>query len=116
MDTALTDYTLNLGTVVDGASGNFTDNVNQWVITAVAKSAAATASELGISEDSAGGLLNANDAVAGDATIREIFSTVLQAGGANAKQLAEQVQGTPSGLSATSGAATAAAGGAVTSV
>jgi outer membrane autotransporter protein len=98
------------------ATGNFTDDNTQWVITAVAKTAAATATELGITESSAAGLLNANDAIAGDSTILDIFSTILQAGGANATQLADQVQGTPAGLSATSGAATAATGGAVTSV
>ena len=86
------------------------------IITATRKTSAAIASALGVTEDSAAALDNAATAGASDAAVATAINTVLAAGGEGAKQLAEQVQGTPAGLSATSGAATASAGAAVVSV
>ena len=102
-DTALTDYVM-------GVSGA---NV---IVTATAKSAATTASELGISTVAATGLMNANSAAAGDAAVLSLMNAVLTTGGAAATQMAEQVMGSQDGLGATSGAATASAGAAVISV
>jgi outer membrane autotransporter protein len=102
-DTALVDYTIAL----NGAAIE---------VTAAAKSAATTASELGITEAAAGGLASSVTAAAGDVTVLDLITTTLNAGGANATELADQVQGTPAGLSATSGAATASTGGAVMSI
>lgn len=102
-DTALIDYTIQL----NGAATE---------VTAAAKTAAATATELGITEASAEGLASSVTAAAGDVAILDLISSTLNAGGAAATELAEQVQGSPDGLSAASGAATASTGGAVMSV
>jgi outer membrane autotransporter protein len=112
-DTAIIDYA-----VVDGASATYsgTATTQDVVVTATAKTAAATAAELGITEAAASGLSNAALSIASDATLRDLLTTVLATGGATAKAAAEQVQGTPAGLSATSGAATATAGAAVVAV
>jgi outer membrane autotransporter protein len=112
-DTALIDYA-----VVDGASATYSGTVTlrSVVVTATAKTAAATAAELGITEAAASGLSNAALSITGDTALVNLLSDVLATGGDTAKTAAEQVQGTPAGLSATSGAATATAGAAVVAV
>jgi outer membrane autotransporter protein len=90
--------------------------VGSVTVTAAKRTAAAAAASLGVSEESANSLYSATRAADGDAAVSLAISDILNAGGAAAKEMAEQVQGTPAGLSATSGAATASTGGAVMSV
>ena len=92
IDTALIDYTVAIGT----------DNIE---VTAAEKSAADVAAALGITQDAAAALSSAFDAVANDATLLAALNTALAAGGAEAKLAAEQVQTSPSALTATSSVA-----------
>ncbi len=81
--------------VTDNALATFavgTANSDQdLTITATARSAAETASVLGVSLDTVGALTNAVPALDGDATRQAAFNAALNAGGATATQLAEQV-------------------------
>jgi outer membrane autotransporter protein len=105
-------------TVTDSTLATYTKVVNgqQIDITAVKKSAATIASALGVTEEAATALDNASTAVASDAALATILNATLSAGGDAATELTKQVQGSPAGISATSGAATASAGAAVVSV
>jgi hypothetical protein len=105
-----TETTLATYTAAAGA------DAHEMLVTATKKSSSAIATALGVTEDAAGALDAAADATVGDAAIATIFNDILLAGGAAATEMTEQVQGTPAGLSATSGAATASAGAAVVSV
>jgi outer membrane autotransporter protein len=137
-DASMTSGTLTI--IDDNGGGGTAAATNKWnvttsnlatyalsvdsadlILTATAKSAATIGSELGVSADAGQAIGNAAAMFAAvtttaDQATRTIFNTTMAAGGAGATQLAEQVQGTPAGLSATSGAATAAAGATVTSV
>ena len=91
------------------------------IITATAKTAAAIGTSLGVNEDAgeatgAAAAMFAGSTTVADRALRTIFSNTIAAGGAAATELAEQVQGSPDGLSATSGAAVASAGATVISV
>jgi outer membrane autotransporter protein len=112
-DTALIDYA-----AVDGdAAYSGTTTGETVVITATRKSAAAAAAELGTTAAAADALFNAATALTGgNATVAAALTAALKAGGATATEAAEQVQGSPDGLSAASGALVASTGGAVVAV
>jgi len=92
-DNALVDFTVTVDDVADTIT-----------VTAAAKSAATTASELGVSIDEASALFNGVSAVQGDATLLANLSTVLQSGGAvattAAKTLAPQAEVLGAGVAA----------------
>ncbi len=83
-------------TVTDNALFNYTlalaNTSKDIAITVVKKSAATTATELGVTNNEAVALGNANTAVAtGDASALAAMTAVLTAGGTSAKKAAEQV-------------------------
>ena len=110
---AAANITFTANTLASYAATNSGDAI---IITATRKSAATIASALGITASAAGALDKAATAAATDAAVATIINTTLAAGGAGAKKLAEQIQGSADGLGATSGGATASAGAAVVSI
>jgi outer membrane autotransporter protein len=104
---SLADYTLSVAS-------------SDLILTATAKTSAAIGAALGVSDDAGEAVGTAAamfaNVAAANASQRTTFNTIMAAGGAPAAELAEQVQGSPDGLSATSGAAVASAGATVVSV
>ena len=99
-DNQLTDYTVQ----INGGDNTILE------VTASAKSAAAAAAELGVSEDAAVATQNAATAFQGDATLRDLLTSTLVAGGTAAKEAAETLQGSPAAMSAAGSAAVTATG------